>query len=423
MTERFKRVDEKLPGMDSIAFMREVVLGDDKLIEQADLMQTGYNNTNAEMIQREFNPNLMNLHTLNVDSDEYDLFNKYIYGLGTFLSTKKLMSSIGITFDSTSEVDFRSLFLLNRDVQSILPELVRRLLTSLNNALETGEYNSLYQFLYSTLRDDIVNFQTYKYETIGSSFESVDAYEDFIDSTVEKITESMYKTKYTMGILIHYNENDYLEAKTKIEELFSKYGIDISLLLKEIMPEQLISEPSQFQTLLQSYIQNNPEIMEKVSDEEARNEIQNGIANIMIELANNNAISKFNKTNGMLGNIFPTINIAELIVMSLLKLSYKLDKDEELNEEEEEVLRTLDGIVFDKLGGREATMGLRLMSPHINLLLSMGLYVSDIVTSQLSLRAVDGSFQTMCSSVMNILVPQINEYIQVQQKEIMGEEQ
>lgn len=408
-----RKVDQKVNGMESIAFMREVIVNDEKLAEQADILQNNFNDVNQEMIEREFNPNLTSLSDLDVDSNEYELFNRYIFGLSTLLSTKKLMTSLGIEFDSTSETDFRSLMFLNKDVQSILPELVRRMLICFNGAMETGEFNELYQYLYDTLREDVVKYPTYNYDVIGSNFATVDEYEEYIDSVVEKITERMYQTRFTMGILMYYNENSFVEAKEKIKTIFEEHGVDISVLMNEVMPEQLISEPSQFQTLLQNFIGMTPEIADKLSDPEVQNEIQIKIRDIMIELANANAINKFNQTNGMMGNVFPTINISELIVMALAKLSFKITNTEStLSEEEEEVIKNLDGITFDKLGNREINMGIRLNDVHLNLLSTISYFVSSIVVDQLSLRAIDGSFQTMCSSVMQILVPIINELIQ-----------
>lgn len=408
-----RKVDQKVNGMESIAFMREVIVNDEKLAEQADILQNNFTDVNQEMIEREFNPNLTSLSDLDVDSNEYELFNRYIFGLSTLLSTKKLMTSLGIEFDSTSETDFKSLMFLNKDVQSILPELVRRMLTCFNGAMETGEFNELYQYLYDTLREDVVKYPTYNYDVIGSNFATVDEYEDYIDSVVEKITERMYQTRFTMGILMYYNENSFIEAKEKIKTIFEEHGVDITVLLNEVMPEQLISEPSQFQTLLQNFIGMSPEVADKLSDPEVQNEIQIKIRDIMIELANANAINKFNQTNGMMGNVFPTINISELIVMALAKLSFKITNPEStLSEEEEEVIKNLDGITFDKLGNREINMGIRLNDVHLNLLSTISYFVSSIVVDQLSLRAIDGSFQTMCSSVMQILVPIINELIQ-----------
>ena len=408
-----RKVDQKVNGMESIAFMREVIVNDEKLAEQADILQNNFTDVNQEMIEREFNPNLTSLSDLDVDSNEYELFNRYIFGLSTLLSTKKLMTSLGIEFDSTSETDFRSLMFLNKDVQSILPELVRRMLTCFNGAMETGEFNELYQYLYDTLREDVVKYPTYNYDVIGSNFATVDEYEEYIDSVVEKITERMYQTRFTMGILMYYNENSFIEAKEKIKTIFEEHGVDISILMNEVTPEQLISEPSQFQTLLQNFIGMSPEIADKLSDPEVQNEIQIKIRDIMIELANANAINKFNQTNGMMGNVFPTINISELIVMALAKLSFKITNPEStLSEEEEEVIKNLDGITFDKLGNREINMGIRLNDVHLNLLSTISYFVSSIVVDQLSLRAIDGSFQTMCSSVMQILVPIINELIQ-----------
>lgn len=408
-----RKVDQKVNGMESIAFMREVIVNDEKLAEQADILQNNFTDVNQEMIEREFNPNLTSLSDLDVDSNEYELFNRYIFGLSTLLSTKKLMTSLGIEFDSTSETDFRSLMFLNKDVQSILPELVRRMLICFNGAMETGEFNELYQYLYDTLREDVVKYPTYNYDVIGSNFATVDEYEEYIDSVVEKITERMYQTRFTMGILMYYNENSFIEAKEKIKTIFEEYGVDISLLMNEVTPEQLISEPSQFQTLLQNFIGMTPEVADKLSDPEVQNEIQIKIRDIMIELANANAINKFNQTNGMMGNVFPTINISELIVMALAKLSFKITNPEStLSEEEEEVIKNLDGITFDKLGNREINMGIRLNDVHLNLLSTISYFVSSIVVDQLSLRAIDGSFQTMCSSVMQILVPIINELIQ-----------
>lgn len=408
-----RKVDQKVNGMESIAFMREVIVNDEKLAEQADILQNNFTDVNQEMIEREFNPNLTSLSDLDVDSNEYELFNRYIFGLSTLLSTKKLMTSLGIEFDSTSETDFRSLMFLNKDVQSILPELVRRMLICFNGAMETGEFNELYQYLYDTLREDVVKYPTYNYDVIGSNFATVDEYEEYIDSVVEKITERMYQTRFTMGILMYYNENSFIEAKEKIKTIFEEHGVDISLLMNEVTPEQLISEPSQFQTLLQNFIGMTPEIADKLSDPEVQNEIQIKIRDIMIELANANAINKFNQTNGMMGNVFPTINISELIVMALAKLSFKITNPEStLSEEEEEVIKNLDGITFDKLGNREINMGIRLNDVHLNLLSTISYFVSSIVVDQLSLRAIDGSFQTMCSSVMQILVPIINELIQ-----------
>lgn len=408
-----RKVDQKVNGMESIAFMREVIVNDEKLAEQADILQNNFTDVNQEMIEREFNPNLTSLSDLDVDSNEYELFNRYIFGLSTLLSTKKLMTSLGIEFDSTSETDFRSLMFLNKDVQSILPELVRRMLICFNGAMETGEFNELYQYLYDTLREDVVKYPTYNYDVIGSNFATVDEYEEYIDSVVEKITERMYQTRFTMGILMYYNENSFVEAKEKIKAIFEEHGVDISLLMNEVTPEQLISEPSQFQTLLQNFIGMTPEIADKLSDPEVQNEIQIKIRDIMIELANANAINKFNQTNGMMGNVFPTINISELIVMALAKLSFKITNPEStLSEEEEEVIKNLDGITFDKLGNREINMGVRLNDVHLNLLSTISYFVSSIVVDQLSLRAIDGSFQTMCSSVMQILVPIINELIQ-----------
>lgn len=408
-----RKVDQKVNGMESIAFMREVIVNDEKLAEQADILQNNFTDVNQEMIEREFNPNLTSLSDLDVDSNEYELFNRYIFGLSTLLSTKKLMTSLGIEFDSTSETDFRSLMFLNKDVQSILPELVRRMLICFNGAMETGEFNELYQYLYDTLREDVVKYPTYNYDVIGSNFATVDEYEEYIDSVVEKITERMYQTRFTMGILMYYNENSFVEAKEKIKTIFEEHGVDITVLLNEIMPEQLISEPSQFQTLLQNFIGMTPEVADKLSDPEVQNEIQIKIRDIMIELANANAINKFNQTNGMMGNVFPTINISELIVMALAKLSFKITNPEStLSEEEEEVIKNLDGITFDKLGNREINMGIRLKDVHLNLLSTISYFVSSIVVDQLSLRAIDGSFQTMCSSVMQILVPIINELIQ-----------
>ena len=408
-----RKVDQKVNGMESIAFMREVIVNDEKLAEQADILQNNFTDVNQEMIEREFNPNLTSLSDLDVDSNEYELFNRYIFGLSTLLSTKKLMTSLGIEFDSTSETDFKSLMFLNKDVQSILPELVRRMLTCFNGAMETGEFNELYQYLYDTLREDVVKYPTYNYDVIGSNFATVDEYEEYIDSVVEKITERMYQTRFTMGILMYYNENSFIEAKEKIKTIFEEHGVDITVLLNEVMPEQLISEPSQFQTLLQNFIGMTPEVADKLSDPEVQNEIQIKIRDIMIELANANAINKFNQTNGMMGNVFPTINISELIVMALAKLSFKITNPEStLSEEEEEVIKNLDGITFDKLGNREINMGIRLNDVHLNLLSTISYFVSSIVVDQLSLRAIDGSFQTMCSSVMQILVPIINELIQ-----------
>lgn len=408
-----RKVDQKVNGMESIAFMREVIVNDEKLAEQADILQNNFTDVNQEMIEREFNPNLTSLSDLDVDSNEYELFNRYIFGLSTLLSTKKLMTSLGIEFDSTSETDFKSLMFLNKDVQSILPELVRRMLICFNGAMETGEFNELYQYLYDTLREDIVKYPTYNYDVIGSNFATVDEYEEYIDSVVEKITERMYQTRFTMGILMYYNENSFIEAKEKIKTIFEEHGVDITVLMNEVMPEQLISEPSQFQTLLQNFIGMTPEVADKLSDPEVQNEIQIKIRDIMIELANANAINKFNQTNGMMGNVFPTINISELIVMALAKLSFKITNPEStLSEEEEEVIKNLDGITFDKLGNREINMGIRLNDVHLNLLSTISYFVSSIVVDQLSLRAIDGSFQTMCSSVMQILVPIINELIQ-----------
>lgn len=408
-----RKVDQKVNGMESIAFMREVIVNDEKLAEQADILQNNFTDVNQEMIEREFNPNLTSLSDLDVDSNEYELFNRYIFGLSTLLSTKKLMTSLGIEFDSTSETDFRSLMFLNKDVQSILPELVRRMLTCFNGAMETGEFNELYQYLYDTLREDIVKYPTYNYDVIGSNFATVDEYEEYIDSVVEKITERMYQTRFTMGILMYYNENSFIEAKEKIKTIFEEHGVDVTVLMNEVMPEQLISEPSQFQTLLQNFIGMTPEVADKLSDPEVQNEIQIKIRDIMIELANANAINKFNQTNGMMGNVFPTINISELIVMALAKLSFKITNPEStLSEEEEEVIKNLDGITFDKLGNREINMGIKLNDVHLNLLSTISYFVSNIVVDQLSLRAIDGSFQTMCSSVMQILVPIINELIQ-----------
>ena len=273
--------------------------------------------------------------------------------------------------------------------------------------------NELYQYLYDTLREDIVKYPTYNYDVIGSNFATVDEYEEYIDSVVEKITERMYQTRFTMGILMYYNENSFIEAKEKIKTIFEEHGVDITVLMNEVMPEQLISEPSQFQTLLQNFIGMTPEVADKLSDPEVQNEIQIKIRDIMIELANANAINKFNQTNGMMGNVFPTINISELIVMALAKLSFKITNPEStLSEEEEEVIKNLDGITFDKLGNREINMGIRLNDVHLNLLSTISYFVSSIVVDQLSLRAIDGSFQTMCSSVMQILVPIINELIQ-----------
>ena len=393
-----RKVDQKVNGMESIAFMREVIVNDEKLAEQADILQNNFTDVNQEMIEREFNPNLTSLSDLDVDSNEYELFNRYIFGLSTLLSTKKLMTSLGIEFDSTSETDFKSLMFLNKDVQSILPELVRRMLTCFNGAMETGEFNELYQYLYDTLREDVVKYPTYNYDVIGSNFATVDEYEDYIDSVVEKITERMYQTRFTMGILMYYNENSFIEAKEKIKTIFEEHGVDITVLLNEVMPEQLISEPSQFQTLLQNFIGMSPEVADKLSDPEVQNEIQIKIRDIMIELANANAINKFNQTNGMMGNVFPTINISELIVMALAKLSFKITNPEStLSEEEEEVIKNLDGITFDKLGNREINMGIRLNDVHLNLLSTISYFVSSIVVDQLSLRAIDGSFQTMCS--------------------------
>lgn len=414
-----RKVDEKINGMESIAFLREVIVNNEKLSEQANILQNNFNDVNQEMIEREFNPNLTQLHDLDVNSTEYDLFNRYIFGLSTLLSTKKLMTSLGIEFDSTSEIDFKSLMFLNKDVQSILPELVRRMLACFNGAMETGEFNELYQYMYDILREDIVKYPTYSYDTIGSNFETVDEYDEFIDSVVEKITERMYQTRFTMGILMYYNENSFIEAKEKIKNVFEEKGVNIELLLNEITPEQLISEPSQFQTLLQSYINNHPEILEKISDEETQKEIQIKIRDIMIELANINAINKFNQTNGMMANVFPTINISELIVIALAKLSFKVtDPNSTLSEEEEEIIKNLDGITFDKLGNREVNMGIKLNDVHLNILSTISYYVSSIVVDQLSLRAIDGSFQTMCSSVMQILVPIINELIQIHKEKI-----
>ena len=408
-----RKVDQKVNGMESIAFMREVIVNDEKLAEQADILQNNFTDVNQEMIEREFNPNLTSLSDLDVDSNEYELFNRYIFGLSTLLSTKKLMTSLGIEFDSTSETDFKSLMFLNKDVQSILPELVRRMLICFNGAMETGEFNELYQYLYDTLREDVVKYPTYNYDVIGSNFATVDEYEEYIDSVVEKITERMYQTRFTMGILMYYNENSFIEAKEKIKTIFEEHGVDITVLMNEVMPEQLISEPSQFQTLLQNFIGMTPEVADKLSDPEVQNEIQIKIRDIMIELANANAINKFNQTNGMMGNVFPTINISELIVMALAKLSFKITNPEStLSEEEEEVIKNLDGITFDKLGNREINMGIRLNDVHLNLLSTISYFVSSIVVDQLSLRAIDGSFQTMCSSVMQILVPIINELIQ-----------
>ena len=132
-----RKVDQKVNGMESIAFMREVIVNDEKLAEQADILQNNFTDVNQEMIEREFNPNLTSLSDLDVDSNEYELFNRYIFGLSTLLSTKKLMTSLGIEFDSTSETDFKSLMFLNKDVQSILPELVRRMLICFNGAMKT----------------------------------------------------------------------------------------------------------------------------------------------------------------------------------------------------------------------------------------------------------------------------------------------
>lgn len=419
-----KKVNNKVAGMDSIAFLREVIINDDKLIEQAEVLQNNFSAAQQELIDREFDPRLSELININPDSNEYDLYTGYSFGLSVYLSTKKLMNTIGIGFNDNSGVDFKSLMFLNKDVQSILPELVRRILSSFHGAMETGTVNDLYMFLYDTLKKDIKNYPVYKYEAIGSSFASVDEYEEYIDQVTERITETLYKTKYSMGVLIYHDEESYNEAKVKIKELFDKYGIDITTLLDQVLPEQIISEPSQFLTLLQSYINHLVSTTEggipALTNEEVKIDIQESLRKIMLELGEKNAITKFNQTNGMVGNVFPTINICELIVMGLANLSYAISKDEVLSDSEFEVVVNLDGIAFDALSSKEREMGITLDHVHLHLLSSISLFVSDIVTNTLSLRSVDGSFQTMCSSVMNILTPIIQDIIKSYKEEVEG---
>lgn len=68
-----KIIEKPIQGMESIGLMREVVVSDEKLAEQASVLQSNFNNIQEEMSDREFNPNLLALRDLNVENEDYDL--------------------------------------------------------------------------------------------------------------------------------------------------------------------------------------------------------------------------------------------------------------------------------------------------------------------------------------------------------------
>ena len=410
-----KIIEKPIQGMESIGLMREVVVSDEKLAEQASVLQSNFNNIQEEMSDREFNPNLLALRDLNVENEDYDLLNKYIYGLVPILSTKKMLFECGIRFDN-SELDFASTMFLNKDLQSILPQLMREFFISFKDAIKNGTYLPLYGAMCDVLAEDLQAYTPYKYETVKDTM-TPEEYDDFIDSKVEDITDRMYKTLFTMGILIYHNGVD--EAKTELKELFRKYGVDFDSLIDFVTPEQLISEPSQFHGMISQVIRHKEEIKDAITPHV--NEISVEIDRILRELGDKNSLSKFNQGNNMMGNIYPTINICELIAMTILSISKEIrtvETEEELSEGAKSCLEILRGIVSEKLSSKEVNLNITLDSVDIKLLSAPAMYVNDIVAKSLSLRAVDGSFQSLCSSIMNSIGGLISELLQEEQNKI-----
>lgn len=411
-------INNPINGMESIAMMREIVLSDEKLAEHAEALQSNFNNIQEEMSDREFNPNLLALRHLDIENDEYEMLNKYIAGIVPLISTKKMLFECGIRFDN-SELDFASTMFLNKDIQSILPEAIRRMFTAFKDAIENGTYNDLYGAMYDILVEDLKNYAPYKYETLQGTM-SADEYDDFIDSKAEEITNRMYKTLFSMGILIYHNGVE--EAKEQLKELFRKYNVNLDALIDIVSPEQLISEPSQFQQILSQAVNSKEEIRAALSNN--IQEIVVEIDKIVRELGEKNSISKFNQGNNMMGNVYPTINIHELIAMTVLSISKEIrnaETEEDLTEGAKALLNTVKTIVSEKLSSKEVNMNIILDSVDVKLLSLPALYVNEIVPANLALRALDGAFQTMCTSIVNCIGGIISDLIAEEQNKIQSE--
>lgn len=402
------RVEKKGPGvagLESFGFLREIVLSDEAIEEQTRRVQERIEEAEEEM---EVYPSIKDIKFLDVADEAYDNYNDYLIGVSSILSTKKLLTEVGV-YVSPSEQDFRSIAFLNRDVQSLLPKCIKNIFSNLAKGIKESTLNDAYELLFYTLKEDLQKLSVYSFESLSELYPSREEYDDFIEERTEDILDRMFKSRFTMGILMYHNGVD--EAKAELKEVFHKFGVEeLDHIIDKVTPEQLISEPSQFQTILTYAINGSNELRGKLY--EHQEELIGSITKIVQELGTKNALGKFNQAgNNMIGNVYPTINIAELLALCLVNCSYAIRKAEKLEDLEayQTLIGALDSEAYEVVANKN---GMEYNDKVPYLILSVpSLYVSDIVASTLSLRSLDGSFQALCSSIMNLIVPEINDLV------------
>lgn len=423
-------IEKPIVGIENLMLCRKILATDEQLRESADNIEIALEEERQELIDKGvivtsdmINEGLVTGDAvtledmLKVNLDEYELFSQYVQKSCSIIGTKKIVKMLGV--DLPDNASIYTILKINKDLQGIMSNIMVKLVKMFDSAMKEGTTNFVYDLFFDYVEDDMKKLPAYKYEVVKDNYASYEDYYGELTKAVENVLNRLYDTKYTTGILLTYRGVE--EAKVKLVEIFKEVGLDIEDLINKLMPEQLISDVAQFHQALNILMNKNPQVVEIVKNNAEL--LNTKVSEVLGKLAEENAISKFNQQNGMVGNVYPTLILPELIATILASVSgkmFSLDSLSELSEPEQELMDLIYAEVHSVMDSYTVNEDVILSDDIAVRLISLISHaVSPIVVNERTLRSVDGRFQQFTSVVGLSIQETVSEIVEEFNKEYL----
>lgn len=423
-------IEKPIVGIENLMLCRKILATDEQLRESADNIEIALEEERQELIDKGvivtsdmINEGLVTGNAvtledmLKVNLDEYELFSQYVQKSCSIIGTKKIVKMLGV--DLPDNASIYTILKINKDLQGIMSNVMIKLVKMFDSAMKEGTTNFVYDLFFDYIEDDMKKLPAYKYEVVKDNYASYEDYYGELTKAVENVLNRLYDTKYTTGILLTYRGVE--EAKVKLVEIFKEVGLDIEDLINKLMPEQLISDVAQFHQALNILMNKNPQVVEIVRNNAEL--LNTKVGEVLGKLAEENAITKFNQQNGMVGNVYPTLILPELIATILATVSgkmFSLDMMSDLPESEQELMDLISAEVHSVMDSYTVNEDVVLNDDIAVRLISLISHaVSPIVVNERTLRSVDGRFQQFTSVVGLSIQETVNGIVEEFNKEYL----
>ncbi|MGL5316952.1 MAG: hypothetical protein ACRC92_27080 [Peptostreptococcaceae bacterium] len=414
-------LESTIQGIDTIGLLREVVVEDAILFEKSDELYQTIQQSIEDIKAGNEDRALSTLMSMSVDEDIFETVIGYAQNASSLLITKRLINKVGCkmepgAYDGELTVGhIRDILLFNKLITKVLPNAVRNMFRELSTTVAEGSFNDIYDAFHAMIKKTMLEVPKYA----SMTFENEEARADFLDTEADEFIKRMANTAYSASILLDHK--GVPEAKEEIKTLLKNVGLNCDQFVDEaVTPEMLISDVGTLFGAFQNMFAANPAALKHIQDHNLDETITKGMNSVLVKLGEENKIGTFQQVNSMTGNIYASTNAFEIFALMIAKLGHKLytaEKIEDLDSNEYTVY-TFVVTAADELF-REYNVDGRVNTDtlHYGLLSAVALRVSDVVLDNPPVRGTDAAFQSVASSIANILRDDINEYI----KKVFGQ--